>query len=76
MTIKMEIKYIYNEKGERESVVIPVAEWERLQKNAPPENETSAPPARDLSEFRGAGKSYQKEFIAYINELDRQKHCE
>jgi hypothetical protein len=27
-----DLKYIYNEKGERESVVISISEWERIEK--------------------------------------------
>ena len=79
----MEIKYIYNEKGERESVVIPAAEWERLRKNLPAKTENendpeaeNEDPAADLRNLLAKNETFRKGFLAYADELDRQKRWE
>lgn len=41
MLMTLHLKYIYNEQGEKESVVVPIQEWEQLVKNIQnePENQ-------------------------------------
>ena len=61
----MHLKYIYNEAGEKEAVIIPIREWEELT-GTPVE-----PPVKtvDPSIYYGALAHRREELLAYLETL-------
>ena len=64
----MNIEYIYDEKGRKKSVIVPIEMWEELMKKKNPVNKN-----RDVKKYRGIikAKNIEKEIEELRNEWER-----
>ncbi|NIO80105.1 MAG: hypothetical protein GTN53_06065 [Candidatus Aminicenantes bacterium] len=67
----MKVQYIYNEDGERESVIIPYKEWERIRSSINEEEDTDFDPDKYKGIYKGLQIDLEEEIKDLRDEWNR-----
>jgi hypothetical protein len=67
----MKVQYIYNEDGERESVIIPYKEWERISSSIKKEKKTEFDPDKYKGIYKGLQINLEEEIKNLRDEWNR-----
>jgi hypothetical protein len=67
----MKVQYIYNEAGEKENVIIPYKEWEKIRSTLEDENETEFDPDKYKGIYKGLKINLEEEIKNLRDEWNR-----